>query len=179
MRELKYAILGLVNSRPITGYDIMKEFNERTMSNFWRAKHSQIYPELQKLVAEGALEYEIVIQGRKMEKKLYHITEKGKKDFLQWLCKDEPISETPKDPFRLRSYFCPLLSASQYRRLLESQLSQHQAKYDLLSQTMQENYTAPPAFGTDSFGDYIVLEGALHRERGQLEWLHRCLQFIG
>ena len=28
MRNLKYAILGLVNRQPLTGYDITKTFNE-------------------------------------------------------------------------------------------------------------------------------------------------------
>ena len=28
MRTLKYAILGLINRNPLTGYDITKEFNE-------------------------------------------------------------------------------------------------------------------------------------------------------
>ncbi len=47
MRTLKYAILGLVSQKPMTGYDIYKEF-DGPIGNFWSAKHSQIYPELKK-----------------------------------------------------------------------------------------------------------------------------------
>ena len=78
MRNLKYAILGLVNRKPLTGYDITKAFNEGLVE-FWYAKHSQIYPELKRLTDEDLISYETIIQGEKLEKKLYTITPKGKK----------------------------------------------------------------------------------------------------
>ncbi|NYC48370.1 DNA-binding PadR family transcriptional regulator [Clostridium beijerinckii] len=71
MRTLKYAILGLINRNPLTGYDITKEFNSGLVE-FWYAKHSQIYPELKKLTAEGLISYETVIQGEKLEKKVIY-----------------------------------------------------------------------------------------------------------
>ncbi|MCX8179105.1 MAG: PadR family transcriptional regulator, partial [Candidatus Aenigmarchaeota archaeon] len=42
MRTLKYAILGLLNRKPMTGYDLSKEFSYQ-LGNFWSANHSQIY----------------------------------------------------------------------------------------------------------------------------------------
>ena len=56
MRTLKYAILGLLNQKEMTGYDLMKQF-ESTLCEFWSAKHSQIYPELKKLTEEGSVAY--------------------------------------------------------------------------------------------------------------------------
>ena len=50
MRTLKYAILGLINRKPMTGYDITREFNSNNLANFWYAKHSQVYPELGRLM---------------------------------------------------------------------------------------------------------------------------------
>ena len=58
MRNLKYAILGLVNRKPMTGYDIKKAFEDRALTSFWHAEHSQIYPELKKLVNEGMIRYD-------------------------------------------------------------------------------------------------------------------------
>ena len=52
MRTLKYAILGLINREPMTGYDITREFNSNNLANFWYAKHSQVYPELGRLMDE-------------------------------------------------------------------------------------------------------------------------------
>ena len=52
MGVLKYAILGLLNQKSMTGYDITKEFEEK-LCEFWSAKHSQIYPELKTLNEKG------------------------------------------------------------------------------------------------------------------------------
>ena len=49
---LKYAILGLLNKKSMTGYELKKEF-ETTLFEFWNAKHSQIYPELKALTENG------------------------------------------------------------------------------------------------------------------------------
>ena len=87
MRTLKYAILGLLNRKPMTGYDISKEFNFQ-LAEFWSAKHSQIYPELKKLVSEELIIFKIEISGDVLEKKVYYITEKGKQEFLKWLSKE-------------------------------------------------------------------------------------------
>ena len=82
MRTLKYAILGLINREPMTGYDITREFNNNNLANFWYAKHSQVYPELSRLMEEKLVTCEVVIQGEKLEKKLYSITEAGKEQLV-------------------------------------------------------------------------------------------------
>ena len=60
MGTLKYAILGLLNRKNMTGYDLSKEF-ETTLFEFWNAKHSQIYPELKSLSENGLVRYEVEI----------------------------------------------------------------------------------------------------------------------
>lgn len=79
MRVLTYAILGFLDREPMTGYDITTEFKDKEIREFWHAKHSQIYPELKKLTEEGFIEFTIQIQGSKLEKKVYSITESGKR----------------------------------------------------------------------------------------------------
>ena len=83
MGTLKYAILGLLNRKSMTGYDLSKEF-ETTLFEFWNAKHSQIYPELKSLSEKGLVQYEVEITGNVLEKKVYSITEKGREDFYEW-----------------------------------------------------------------------------------------------
>ena len=121
MRTLKYAILGLLMQSPMTGYDISKAFGVG-LGSFWSAKHSQIYPELKRLAEEGLIRYSTVIQGEKLEKKLYEITPSGKQDFLAWLDQDQPLDPTPKDVFRLRSYYSQWLSEEAYLELLQKQI---------------------------------------------------------
>lgn len=179
MRTLKYAILGLINRKPITGYDITKQFNSGLVE-FWYAKHSQIYPELKKLTEEGLISYEIVIQGEKLEKKLYTITEKGRECFVRWLEKDEPLEPTPKDIFRLKAYFCDEMNKNTLLKNFQSALTKHEGRILYLEASMKElskkndiNKVSSP-----EFGDYIVLKGAIMREKTYVEWLLDCIDKI-
>ncbi|SKA77298.1 DNA-binding transcriptional regulator, PadR family [Caloramator quimbayensis] len=174
MRVLKYAILGLLNRKPMTGYDLSKEFSYQ-IGNFWSANHSQIYPELKRLLDEKLVVYNIEISGDVLEKKVYTITEKGRKEFLKWLNKDEPMEPTPKNVFRLRMYFSNNLDIETRIRLLEHQLVQHEEKLAFLLSEMQR-YSGVPPFDSDDFGDYLVLDGAIMREKTTIEWLKKCIK---
>lgn len=179
MRTLKYAILGLINREPMTGYDITREFNSNNLANFWYAKHSQVYPELSRLMEEELLTCQVVIQGEKLEKKLYTITEKGRKELMEWLMEDDPLGPTPKDVFRLRLYFSDFMTPEELKKHLQEQLKKHTAKRQYLSDTMQKHHNnTPPPAGTKECGDFMVLEGAILRENSYIQWLKNCLKRI-
>jgi DNA-binding PadR family transcriptional regulator len=174
MRTLKYAILGLLKRKPRTGYDIAKEFKAE-LGNFWRARHSQIYPELKRLLEEGLIEYEIEIAGETMEKKVYNLKPAGEKDLVDWLNTDEEMVPTAKDKFRLRMYFASNIKRERLIELLNSQLKQRQDKLAMLEAKMDEQ-DRDPEFGSKEFGDFLVLESAILREQAYVEWLERSIR---
>lgn len=176
MRTLKYAILGLLMRKNMSGYDLNKEFNSGLIE-FWSAKHSQIYPELKKLVAEGLVEFKIEISGDILEKKIYQITEKGKQEFLNWLHQDVEIEPTPKDVFRLRMYFSENLDSKDLLRLLDSQIKQHDLKLKHLHD-INDSFETVPIKGTVEFADYLVLQSAIMREDYYLKWLDLCKNYF-
>lgn len=178
MRTLKYAILGLLNRGEMTGYDIKKAFDDRALYNFWHAEHSQVYPELAKLVEEGLVEYETVVTGEKLEKKLYRLTEKGAKDFHDWLIFDAEVDRTPKDTFRLRTYFYDSMKKEEYLALLDSQVKQHEERRDYLREVFYTAFKTIPDVGTPQLGDYFVLDGAIKREVAYVDWLNKCKEII-
>lgn len=175
MRILKYAILGLLNKKPMTGYDISKEFNYE-LAKFWYARHSQIYPELKRLAEEELVSFDIQISGDILEKKQYSITKKGEKEFLKWLYRDELLGRTPKNVFRLRMYFSDNLDLESRIKLLESQRLQHKERLNVLYKTC-EQYPEVPYYASDRFGDFIVLEGAIMREESVIKWLDKCIGY--
>ncbi|SEP42454.1 PadR family transcriptional regulator [Propionispora vibrioides] len=180
MRTLKYAILGLLNCGPLTGYDITKEFAS-TLGNFWSAKHSQIYPELKKLADEGLVVFHTVTQGEKLEKKLYTITSDGREDFLQWLSRDEPLEPTPKDIFKLKTYFSDALPAAKRLEQFQSQLIKRQKKLDMLKNHREKLYgnTNPATLNDRQCSDYLVLQGAILREEAYVTWLRESIALLG
>lgn len=175
MRALKYAILGLLNRNPMTGYELSKEFNYE-LAEFWYANHSQIYPELKLLNNEGLVTYDVEISGDILETKRYTITELGRSEFIQWLHKDDKLPRTPKDPFRLRMYFAHNLDRTARLHLLENQKMQHIKRLNTLRKTAEQYPEVPPS-DSDRFGDFLVLRGAIMREEQSLNWLEECIHY--
>ena len=166
MRTLKYAILGLINREPMTGYDITREFNSNNLANFWYAKHSQVYPELGRLMDEKLVTCEVVIQGEKLEKKLYSITPDGRAQLQEWLMKNEPLEPTPKDVFRLRMYFSDFITPEELKTQLTLQLEKHILKKKYLTDIMHKNYPGVRRFHGARGGHHA--RGILHRMASEL-----------
>jgi PadR family transcriptional regulator AphA len=49
------SLLGVLSLRPMSGYEI-RQFMERSTSNFWSESFGQIYPALKRMLAEGLVE---------------------------------------------------------------------------------------------------------------------------
>ena len=129
-----------------------------------------------RLMEEKLVTCEVVIQGEKLEKKLYSITEAGKQQLQEWLMKDEPLEATPKDVFRLRMYFSDFMTPEQLKTHLTNQLQKHILKEQYLSDIMLDHHNTAPAIGTREFGDFMVLEGAIMREKSYIDWINDCLR---
>jgi DNA-binding PadR family transcriptional regulator len=72
---MKYVILKLLNERPMHGYEIMRELEDR-MHGCYSPSPGTVYPTLQWLEDEG------LVRGKEVEgKKVYEITDRGR-EFL-------------------------------------------------------------------------------------------------
>jgi len=84
--SLRYGLLDLLAGEPMSGYDLARFF-EASMANVWPALHSQIYPELAKLVADGL----IVQTGEGPRgRKVYETTPAGVEELGAWLRRSDP-----------------------------------------------------------------------------------------
>lgn len=88
--SLKYAILGFLEMSPLSGYDIKKMF-DASVQFYWPATHSQIYRTLDQILGEGLVTQEIVYQTGSPNKKVYQITEEGKRDLRAWLTTSQEL----------------------------------------------------------------------------------------
>ncbi|MGL5316394.1 MAG: PadR family transcriptional regulator [Peptostreptococcaceae bacterium] len=181
MRILKHAILGFLDSRgQMSGYDITTEFKEREIGEFWSAKHSQIYPELKKLLDEKLIEYHIEIQGTKLEKKIYSITEKGRNELRHWLTKSDMELITPKDDFMLKAYFINSVSKEEAKLKFQQMLNLHRIKLSFLEERYEEfnNNNKNIDFESKEFGHYLVLTRARNREKAYVDWFEELISIF-
>lgn len=111
--SLEYGILGLLNYGRMSGYDIAKAFSS-SLKFFWHAQNSHIYLELKKLEKKGYITGELIVQDDRPNKKLFNITDDGRKAFAEWLAEGsgtEPIQF--KSAFIMKVFFAGNLSPEQ------------------------------------------------------------------
>jgi len=101
---LRYIILGLLWTNPMTGYDIKQAF-DRALASYWNAGNSQIYTTLKHLSQAGLVEAEVVVQTTRPNRKVYRLTSAGQIELEQWLQEDVP-ERFNKDDFLTKLFFC-------------------------------------------------------------------------
>ncbi len=101
---LRYIILGLVWTHPMTGYDIKQAF-DRALASYWNAGNSQIYTTLKQLSQAGLVESEIIVQTTRPNRKVYRLTPAGQVELERWLEEDVP-ERFNKDDFLTKLFFC-------------------------------------------------------------------------
>lgn len=79
--SLRYGLIDLLAGEPMSGYDL-SQFFAASMGNVWPAQHSQIYPELAKLVADGLITQ--TGEGPR-GRKVYQATPEGIEAMRAWL----------------------------------------------------------------------------------------------
>lgn len=101
---LRYIILGLLGTRPMSGYDIKQAF-DRALASYWNAGNSQIYTTLKSLNQAGLLEAEVIVQTTRPNRKVYRLTEAGQAELDHWLQVAVP-ERFSKDEFLTKLFFC-------------------------------------------------------------------------
>ncbi|MEN6389184.1 MAG: PadR family transcriptional regulator [Syntrophomonas sp.] len=92
VNKTRYALLGLLNLKPGSGYDIKKTC-DHSISFFWSENYGQIYPVLKQLEEEGLVSKETEYTEGKPARNIYYITEQGQEELNDWLM--QPVEPNP------------------------------------------------------------------------------------
>lgn len=171
-RILPHIILGVIcaSGSRVSGKQIT-DFVYREIGEFWQVAHSQVYPELKRMVQEGLLEVHPVPNNDK--ERHYTMTELGQSSLDEWLT--VPNEETPqqRDIFSLKMFFISSMDDERIVGHLEGQillLEKHLQHLLNRKETLfDKDYIAK------NYGHYLVLERAIARNKGQIDWLKTTL----
>jgi PadR family transcriptional regulator AphA len=113
--SVRHALLGLLADTEQTGYELTKRFDEMLSRFAWNAGHSQIYPELKRMTADGLIE--VVGEGARNSKR-YGVTPAGRDELRRWMF--SPLSESVvRNEFVLRLFLLSSLDLPDTRALAE------------------------------------------------------------
>ena len=115
--SLRYALLGLLAEEPASGYDLTRKFERNLRRYAWHAQHSQIYPELNRLAADGLA---TVIEEGPRGRRTYAITDTGRIELRRWVLdpNDEPVV---RNEHVLKLFLLSTLDADDARTVLRQQ----------------------------------------------------------
>jgi DNA-binding PadR family transcriptional regulator len=180
--SLRHALLGFLNYGPHTGYELKKVFDV-SVAHFWNAELSQIYPTLKALETEGLVEMEVEVQADRPNRKVYSITEDGRRELLDWLA-------TPAEPDQVREallikvWFGSSLRKDEVISVLEkraSELRERLAAYAAAAGFVRE-YTARTEMQSEALFWQLTMDAGVKHSQAHLEWIEdtiRTLEKLG
>jgi DNA-binding PadR family transcriptional regulator len=169
---LGFALLALLARRPRTGYELRQAMRE-PVGFFWTASHSQIYPELARLEADGMVRHRVIAGPGPRGTKRYQCTATGRRALAAWAARP-PDQTLERDELMLKVYALWTAPRAAARRLIEEQRRDHRARlarYQEIDAEFQDLHAAAltdPA--TPEFAAYATLRCGLSYERHRIGW---------
>lgn len=120
--DVKTVCLGMLTDGDASGYDMKKCF-ESSFGHFFPAGYGSIYPALATLARNGLVEYELVPQEGKPDRKVYSINDKGREALIEGLSNPNP-SHKIRSEFLATLWFAHLMSAEQVHTVIENKIQE-------------------------------------------------------
>jgi PadR family transcriptional regulator AphA len=147
--SIEYAILGLLNLRPLTGYDIKKMFAGSAVI-YWSGNNNQIYTTLVKLHENELVSLEVELHADSPSRKIYSITAMGQAELKKWLL-SEPEPPQLKNSCLIQLAWADQLSPDELDTLLGKYESEMQMQISMLRTQEQQRNISPSGTPRDAY----------------------------
>jgi len=172
--RLGYAIMALLARQPSTGYELAAR-TRQPLGYFWTARHSQIHPELRRLMDAGLVRFDARPGPGPHQKKVYSLTAAGQEELSRWVPQPPADAGGGRDDILLKAYAAWAADPGAARDLFASQIPRHQerlARYQEDRQRVEARHHAgPPPVTHPDFGSYATLKCGIEYERQRIAWL--------
>ena len=136
----RYAVLGMLDICPGSGYDI-KKLCDTSISYFWNENYGHIYPVLKQLENEGLVTGSAEQNPGRPPRKIYSITEAGSKELNAWL--ELPVKDHPlRLELLFKIFFSKDLPARTVREKLEREAEKQKrmlSEYEQIETRLKNN----------------------------------------
>lgn len=150
--SLRHALLGLLADGPRSGYELSKTFDDGLAEYAWHASHSQIYPELRKMVADGLIE--VVDEGAR-GRRSYATTPDGRAELRSWMM-TAPAAGPVRNEAVLRLFLLSALDQPDAMRLLDAMIESCAREAERLSRSIADMDAQIEPGSGPTFGRYAA-----------------------
>jgi DNA-binding PadR family transcriptional regulator len=169
---LRFALLGLLEDGPASGYTLTTRFDRSLRKFAWTAQQSHIYPELNRLAGEGLIE--VAAEGPR-GRRTFALTDAGRAALHEWLlspAKPRAVRDEQAVRMMLLSALTPQEARDQVRgHLVEAQ----ERAAELRGMAEEADADAQHPRGRLRFGRLALEMGVLQAE-AQATWARWALE---
>ncbi len=169
--SIKYAMLGILAEKDLHGYELKSIFDEK-VGDFWSLNFGQIYSTLDRLEKEELVSHDRQIQDRRPDRKIYHITPKGRAELEEWLSTPVNKVRALRDEFFIKLVFMDKKDPAPVLELIEKQKSLYLKQMSLLTRqkvTLKKKMTNP-----DTLISELLMDASLSHAEADIKWLTLC-----
>jgi PadR family transcriptional regulator AphA len=176
--SLKHALLGFINYGPMTGYEL-KKFFDTSVAHFWNAELSQIYPALKQLEGEGLVEMKVEVQEDRPNRKVYSISEQGRRELVDWLAKPAERDQV-REPILIKVFFGSSLRKDQLLDVLRKAADEGRSQVTYLQFAHQfvDKFVESLGLQNEALFWKLTIDAGLKVHKAELEWTEQAIQTI-
>jgi len=126
---LRYLALGLLIHSPDHGYQLDQTLGD-VFGMIWKAGQTKLYVTLSGLEEEGLLRVEMERQENRPDRKVYHPTEAGRQEFMQWVSQPVKSLRSARVELLAKLRFYDWLGLPGAEQLIRSQENIYQKMLD-------------------------------------------------
>lgn len=175
--SLRFAVLGFLSVRPMTGYDLKRTFDQ-SVRHFWSADQAGIYRALNDLEDDGLVEFERIAQDSRPDRKLYHATSAGLDALDAWLVQPT-ITPPRREPLLVKLFFAGRMDPSALRTLLDAELDAVTAELGVLGAVSAaleaRGGGSDPTIDAARLGPLLTLTNAMALGVAYRDWIRALL----
>lgn len=180
--SLRNALLGLLNYRPRTGYELKKIF-EDSIGFYWTAKASQIYNELNKLEEKRLIKSDIQSEKKRHTRRVYKITKVGEKAFKDWVYKfPKRLTEPIRSEFLIHITFSSKIKLNELIYEINRYKREQEELIEALKRVSRvvQDYkkTNQYSYSNETFYWDLTIRKGFKNTRSNISWVHECLRLI-
>ncbi len=167
--NVRYAILGFLSWRPLTGYDLKKMF-VGSLFIHWSGNNNQIYRALVELHREGLVTNEVQHQEKSPSRKIYTITGKGLSELRQWtLSSPEPLQ--CRNTFLIQLAWADQLEPDELDELLEKYEHEIYMQSLMTQEQKRRRLLDPARTNREAYLWEMIAENRVSAYENELEWI--------
>lgn len=168
---IKYAILGLLSWKPLSGYDLKKIFVD-SEALYWSGNNNQIYRTLVQLLNDGMVTNTVQHQESSPTKKIYNITDQGLSELKKWVL-SMPEPPELRNTFLIQLAWADQLNNDELNTLLQKYEEEVQMQLLMQEEKARRGNAAPKRTPREIYLWDMISINIISTYENELNWVRK------